>query len=455
MAIFYKNIDTVRSPISSPEKPIDTIIDTKWKLTELKAAIKSETDAAKRKELERKLNRMEKFDRLQDGIDIKDTKTKEDIQKILKWKNTETYSNSDLLTLRKKNIDTASLTLVNKQNADQEVKSNELKSGDSFTVNFGANPSLRDRTGAGDILPPSVRNIKINGVECERKNTPRPGYYDAKWKYQKILDGYTIDIVTTGPGTDEDNKANEKQWKNERLEDMVDNNAQALTDITEDKILEKESGEEIQERKKFRTTIGTIRDSGIYGTNKPIWDTVKLMKDLNGKESAGLARKIFHDGPATWLLISMDGGSGDMIKRMIALGYHEGWLKFGRQNPDPASWFNIGTFQIWGSRTSKEDSLKKYEDCMNAGIRLAKSYWIDIDYTTLSDPGQKDLITHLGYIQSQRGGSSTFEKLRDPNLSENALVTLMHKKIQGWIPAIWESVVAQIKNTKIDTSTIA
>ena len=84
------------------------------------------------------------------------------------------------MTLRKKGIDIASLTLVNSQNPDIEVKSNELKSGDTFTVNFGSNPSLRDRTGAGDILPPSVLTIKINGVECERKNTPRPGYYDMK-----------------------------------------------------------------------------------------------------------------------------------------------------------------------------------------------------------------------------------------------------------------------------------
>lgn len=69
---------------------------------------------------------------------------------------------------------------MNKENPDTAVKSNELKSGDSFTVNFGSNASLRDRTGAGDILPPTVKNIRINGVECERKNIPRPGYYDAK-----------------------------------------------------------------------------------------------------------------------------------------------------------------------------------------------------------------------------------------------------------------------------------
>ena len=38
MAIFYKNIDTVRSPIS-PEKPVDTT-DIKSKLADLKIAIK-------------------------------------------------------------------------------------------------------------------------------------------------------------------------------------------------------------------------------------------------------------------------------------------------------------------------------------------------------------------------------------------------------------------------------
>jgi hypothetical protein len=82
--------------------------------------------------------------------------------------------NSDLLTLRKKGVDIANLTLTNNNNPDTEIKSEEIKSGDSFTVNFGTNPSLRDRTGAGDILPPTVKKIKINGVECERGNKPRP-----------------------------------------------------------------------------------------------------------------------------------------------------------------------------------------------------------------------------------------------------------------------------------------
>ncbi len=253
MAVFYKNIDTVRSPKSPDKSGENPVVDTKLELAKLKTDIQSETNSAKRKELERKLSRMEKFDRLQEGTGITDAQAKEDIQKILKWKNTETYTNSDLLTLRKKNIDIASLTLVNQQKPDLDVKSNELKSGDSFVVNFGANPSLRDRTGAGDILPPTVKTIRINSVECERKNTPRPGYYDAKWKYQKILDGYSIEIVTTGTGTDEDNKANEKQWKNARVNDMIDlNGGNPLTNITDDISLFSDVVQEIRERAVLR-----------------------------------------------------------------------------------------------------------------------------------------------------------------------------------------------------------
>jgi hypothetical protein len=239
------------------------------------------------------------------------------------------------------------------------------------------------------------------------------------------------------------------------LEDTIENGWKALSSIEEDKKIESENQEEMKMRKKLRDTIGKIRESGSYGTNKPISDKVKLMSDLSWVESAALARKIFNPGPATDLLIAIDGWKGSMIQRMVALWEHEWWLKFGRQNPDPASGFNIWTFQIGGSGTSREDSLQKYESCLNAGIRLAKNYWINIDYSALSDPGQKDLMAHLGYIDSQRWGSQTFAQLRDPNLSEDALVILMHNKIQWWIRAIWESVVTQIASKRIDISELA
>gem|GEM_PF-6949375 len=54
-----------------------------------------------------------------------------------------------------------------------------------------------------------------------------------------------------------------------------------------------------------------------------------------------------------------------------------------------------------------------------------------VDYERLkNDPAQRDLMTHLGYIQSQRGGAETFARLRDPSLMDNEVIDLMHHDIQ-------------------------
>ncbi len=209
--------------------------------------------------------------------------------------------------------------------------------------------------------------------------------------------------------------------------------------------------EEIQ---KTYNIIWSMRVSGSYGTYAPLSETVKTMADLNPKESIALAKKIFHTGPATDLLIAIDEGTGVMIKRMIALWYHEGWLKFGRQNPDPASGYNYGTFQIGGSNSTPESSLLKYNQCLEAWINLAKWYGISTSPESITDLAQKDLIAHLGYIDSQRWGNNTFTKLRDGSLSDGEVVDLMSNKIQWGISAIWKSVVSQIQNTRVDTSTL-
>ena len=361
MALFYKNIDTVRSPISSPEKPVDAIIDTKWKLAELKAAIKWETDAAKRKELERKLSRMERFDRVQEGTDIKDTKTREDIQKILKWKNTETYSNSDILTLRKKNIDIASLTLVNKQNADLDVKSSELKSGDSFTVNFGANPSLRDRTGAGDILPPSVRNIKINGIDCERKNTPRPGYYDAKWKYQKILDGYTIEIISIGTGNEDDTKANEKRWKNERVNDMIDlNGGNPLTNITDDTSLFSDVSRVNQERQK----VQSIKSLNIEWIGEFNSDAIAAAKKV--EELFGIPWQVAYGQAA------LETGYGRHAPNNNYFGIKWSWSSFNTKEFINGNWTTVN--DSFRSYSSLEDSFLWYGKFLTENGRYRNAF---------------------------------------------------------------------------------
>ncbi len=234
----HKNGKAIETFVPAEKNDINVdIASIKKQLADLKVQIEWEKNAEIRKKLQRKLVRLERLDKV---TDLKDEQTYGDINKILKWKDSENIKNSDLLTLRKKWVDIANLTLINNKDPDSEIKSSEMKDGDSFTVNFGENSSLRERTGAGDILPANIRRVQINGVDCERRSIPRPWYYDTKWKYQAIYDGYLINIVSMWEKTREDDDANEKQWKRERLEDMVHNNDKPLTDIAEDTALAKD-----------------------------------------------------------------------------------------------------------------------------------------------------------------------------------------------------------------------
>jgi len=147
-----------------------------------------------------------------------------------------------------------------------------------------------------------VKHVKINGVDGERKNVPRPGYYDMKnGKYLPIHDGDTIEavfIIKAEDDTEEERKATslaEDTWFRERrIEDMIDNDGKALSGLPEDKELEEKAQEEIKQRKEIRESIGRIRAGKFFGTtDKPISETVKALKDLNVSETNDLLKKIF------------------------------------------------------------------------------------------------------------------------------------------------------------------
>lgn len=169
----------------------------------------------------------------------------------------------------------------------------------NFIVNFGESKNINHIIGAGDILPPTVNHIKINGVEGERKYTPRPGYYEIKsGKYLPIYDGDTIEVVKIGTvdeKTIQQSNDSEDTWlRKQRIEDMIDNNGKALSELPEDKKLEEEAQKEIKQRKEIRESIGTMRKGKFSGTtDKPISETVKALKDLNVAETNNLLKKIF------------------------------------------------------------------------------------------------------------------------------------------------------------------
>ena len=177
------------------------------------------------------------------------------------------------------------------------------------------------------------------------------------------------------------------------------------------------------------------------------------VQNLNLAQRQIFARKIFGDGPGAKLLTAIDqkfGNKGEMILRMVALGKHEGGLLFGRTNKDPASGMNRGTFQIGGVASTTESTKSKYDAMLANGAKIyEKTFGEKLDTKDLNH-ADKDLIAHIGYIEGRSlayegSPEGLFQKLADPKLSDNELITLMHRKIQGGIPAIGQDVVAMTR----------
>lgn len=248
-------------------------LDVKGELAKLRGELEKAQNEQERKNIQRKIVRLEKFEEIQDGK--VGSQKKDEIQAILKGKNTENYLGSDLHMLRKRGVDIASLTLVKESNPTEAAKSSEMKAGDTFIVNFGGNESLKKKVGAGDILPPEIKNIKIHFddgkvFEYERRESPRPWYYNDTLKYPygpygRIYDWYKIEVLSTSSISEDDKRkayeAAEKRWRKIRTQDMIENNNwNPLVGMSEEKTLFSEVTIEKNRRERMRTldSLGLI-----------------------------------------------------------------------------------------------------------------------------------------------------------------------------------------------------
>jgi hypothetical protein len=354
---------------------------------------------------------------------------------------------------------------------DQRPTSDALAVGDKLVANLGKNKKVNATTGAADILPPTVSRVRINGKEgvlltgnpeLDRMTVPeeiyrqvlsrgvtRPGYYSlvagSAWDYLPIYHGTSIEILEKRDldQTTLDRYAAARRERGElvRMWDIMDNDGKPLSETPEDK--------ELAEKAKKLHAEGKLGKPASPEGLRAVHNVGDL--DFEGRKQALV--DVFGKGAATDLMLAYEekygkpdarmqaagqtGSSGIGIARMIALGFHEGGLVFGRQNDDPRSGFNIGTFQIGGVDSTPASSMAKYQKCLARGASMAgisASAAMDLPL------GQRDLLAHFGYIESERHGSATFEKLFDPNLGYGETVTLMHKTIQGGIRAIGEHV---------------
>lgn len=236
---------------------LHTMDPVRNKLTTLRDLQNLNPTEARAKEmidLERQRGRVARYAFLQKGASPEQ-------KEILKDKETlEKLKASDILLLKAKGVDLSNLLLVpvgvdpTKSTNRDFIEKGEHK---NFIVNFGENKNINHVIGAGDILPPTITRVKINGVEGERKYTPRPGYYDIKTgRYLPIFDGDKLEVVKIGAvdekGLKEASDSETKWLLARRIDDMIENGGKALSGLQEDISLEAEAQKEIEETKKRR-----------------------------------------------------------------------------------------------------------------------------------------------------------------------------------------------------------
>lgn len=287
--------------------------------------------------LERKKKRSMSFALIQ-------TRGTEEQKKIIEKRGSlEELRASDALFLKKKWVDLANLFLVTDTNPTGSVLRDTIKEKDSFVVNFWENKNINAVIGAGDILPPTVSHVRINGVEGERKYHPRPGYYDAKGKYLPIFDGDKLEVVKMGEVDEKTlNEARDSDdiWLRERrIEDMIDTDGKAITDLPEDKKLEEDAQKEIEEmkkrrekyknynpenKKKFLEMFGEIidRETGKYGIPKDL-----LVNNLFEKENRTFDPEIKNP-------YSSAHGFGQIIDSTWKSIGRRLWTRLDRHNPE-------------------------------------------------------------------------------------------------------------------------
>lgn len=378
---------------------------------------------------------------------------------------------SDVLLLAKNaDFDPIKFFLVDAQDATREVSRDTLKAGDKLTVNMGTNREFHNKLGAGDILKLKssmvvtkaiIRNEKgevIEGGALVYGTNPRPGYYrpDENGQpipnhYGEIYDGYNIEVVEirerTATEIEADSASRNAYYRKMRMADVLDakDKNDVLTseddaDLASDEAIEKartERREQIGKGKKYADDYGRARS--VSGEK----EKVKL-GELTFDEAKLLFVDIFGTGAATDLWIRMAQGQACMLTRMVALGAHESDLEFHAEGEDPCGkGSDKGAFQIYAEGRQANANARYAKLLADAGRRYGVSSFASLT------PAQQDLLVHAEYIRAERGGEATFAGLRDGNMPEGALITFMHKKVQGGIEAIGIGVVAQLQNVNI------
>lgn len=183
--------------INSKIDLIDSLKDSDIEKTKLRLAIK---------DILREKNILVQFE-----VVSKKWTTKQ--QEILKWKNIDTISARDLLSAENEEagfLSKAFAYKITKDTSGEESETplikNDIKEKDIIKIDFGKNKWANARVGAGDILPNSVKTVKITDDKGHTRIWLRSiwkdwkvGYFDESG-YIAIFNNYLIEV----PSNDEE-----------------------------------------------------------------------------------------------------------------------------------------------------------------------------------------------------------------------------------------------------------
>lgn len=168
------------------------------------------------KALNREKNRLIRFQSILE-------KWTDEEKELLKDENIDSVKAKKLLQIDNKKEGFLASTFAYKQvkNADGNIEEvpldyNKIVEWDDISIDFGSNANANWKIGAGDILPPSIKVVKItdnewNSIIWTRQSVwNKVGYCDETWRYIPIFNWYSIHIPTNEDLTTPEYK---KSWQ--------------------------------------------------------------------------------------------------------------------------------------------------------------------------------------------------------------------------------------------------
>lgn len=209
--------------------------------------------------MERKKNRLQRAEILTaENCMIRNEELKKRAKEVLKSGGFDSVSADDLLSLEQLERGTLSKVFAYKRSRDGEgypieepLNLSKIAEEDEIIIDFGRNAAANARIGAADILPPSVRVVKIFDADMNVRVGVRQviggraGYYDMNGKYIPVFTGHTIRIPSSAELAKPEYKDLGKQF-NLQLNRSIE------TDV---KVLETLNAEDAEAMKQFRKIL--------------------------------------------------------------------------------------------------------------------------------------------------------------------------------------------------------